>query len=194
MNAGRPRKFDTEQALESAMQQFWRVGYEATSLQDLLEVMSLSKSSLYQTFGSKHELFLRSIDFYQHSSSEELQATLDNSSTSKAFLKSFLENVIAESTSRNKKGCLLVNTINELANRDKAVSKAVSNGLDNMACVFRNAVECGKKEGAIKSSTSTDDLVNYIITNVCGLRTLVKSGADKSALLSVVNMIMKTVY
>lgn len=194
MQAGRPRGFNTEQALKAAMQQFWRVGYEATSLQDLLEVMSLSKSSLYQTFGSKHELFLRSIDFYQRSSADELQASLDNSRTSKAFLNSFLENVIAESTSRDKKGCLLVNTINELAYRDKAVSKAVTNGLSNMSNVIQNAIERGKKEGAIKTSKNTDVLVNYIITNVCGLRTLVKSSADKSTLSSVVNIILKTVY
>jgi TetR/AcrR family transcriptional regulator, transcriptional repressor for nem operon len=49
------------------MNQFWRVGYEATSLQDLLKAMCISKSSLYQMFGSKHKLFLRSIDFYRKS-------------------------------------------------------------------------------------------------------------------------------
>jgi TetR/AcrR family transcriptional repressor of nem operon len=194
MNAGRPREFDTDKALESAMQQFWRVGYEATSLQDLLKAMRLSKSSLYQTFGSKHELFLRSIDIYQRSSVDELQEKLNNSRNSKVFLKDFLESVIAESTSRNKKGCLLVNTINELAYRDKAVSKAVAIGLNNMAGVIRGAIELGKKEGAIDAIKNTDMLVNYFITNVCGLRTLVKSGADKSELLSVVNMIIKTVY
>ena len=57
MTTGRPRQFNEEQALEAAMEQFWAVGYEATSLQDLLRVMKLSKSSLYQTFGSKHDLF-----------------------------------------------------------------------------------------------------------------------------------------
>ena len=194
MNAGRPKEFDTDKALESAMHQFWRVGYEATSLQDLLKAMRLSKSSLYQTFGSKHELFLRSIDIYQHTSADELHKKLNDSRNSKIFLKGFLDSVIAESTSRNKKGCLLVNTINELGYRDKAVSKAVAIGLNNMAGVIRSAIESGKKEGAIDAIKNTDMLVNYFITNVCGLRTLVKSGADKSELLSVVNMIIKTVY
>ena len=107
MNLGRPREFNTEQALEAAMQQFWRAGYEATSLQDLLDVMNLSKSSLYQTYGSKHELFLRSIDFYQETSVHELQQSLSDSLTSKAFMKRLLEDVIAEATSKKKKGCLL---------------------------------------------------------------------------------------
>ncbi len=194
MNAGRPREFKTEQVIEAAMQQFWRAGYEATSLQDLLEVMHLSKSSLYQTFGSKHELFLRSIDFYQQSLVDEIYKSLSNSRTSKAFLKQLLENVIAEAASNKKKGCLLVNTVNELSHRDKTVSKAVLIAFRNVANVIRLAIEQGKKEGTIKTAVSTETLVDYIITNISGLRTMAKSGADKSRLASVVNIIMKTVY
>ncbi len=194
MNAGRPREFKTEQVLEAAMQQFWRAGYEATSLQDLLEVMHLSKSSLYQTFGSKHELFLRSIDFYQQSLVDEIYMSLSNSQTSKAFLKQLLENVIAEAASKKKKGCLLVNTVNELSHRDKNVSKAVLIAFRNVENVIRLAVEQGKKEGTIKTAVSTETLVDYIITNISGLRTMVKSGADKARMASVVNIIMKTVY
>jgi len=194
MNLGRPREFNTEDALETAMQQFWLVGYEATSLQDLLDVMNLSKSSLYQTYGSKHELFLRSIDLYQKTSVSELQQCLNNSLTSKTFIKTLLEDVIAEASSKKKKGCLLVNTVNELSNRDKAVFKVVSNGIDNVASVIKQAVIRGKKEGTIKSTVSTDTLVNYIVSNVSGLRTMVKNGANKSQLVPLVNMIVKTVY
>ena len=194
MNAGRPREFKTEQVIEAAMQQFWRAGYEATSMQDLLEVMHLSKSSLYQTFGSKHELFLRSIDFYQQSLVDEIYKSLSNSRTSKAFLKQLLENVIAEAASKKKKGCLLVNTVNELSHRDKTVSKAVLIAFRNVENVIRLAVEQGKKEGTIKTAVSTETLVDYIINNISGLRTMAKSGADKARLTSIVNIIMKTVY
>ncbi len=194
MNAGRPREFKTEQVIEAAMQQFWRAGYEATSLQDLLEVMHLSKSSLYQTFGSKHELFLRSIDFYQQSLVDEIYKSLSNSRTSKAFLKQLLENVIAEAASKKKKGCLLVNTVNELSHRDKTVSKAVLIAFRNVENVIRLAVEQGKKEGTIKTAVSTETLVDYIINNISGLRTMAKSGADMARLTSIVNIIMKTVY
>ena len=193
MNARRPREFKTEQVTEAAMQQFWRAGYEVTSLQDLLEVMHLSKSSLYQTFGSKHELFLLSIDFYQQSLVEEIYKRLSNSRTSKTFLKQLLDNVIAEAAVKKKKGCLLVNIVNELSHRDKSVSKTVLIAIRNVENVIRLVVEQGKKEGAIKTSVSTETLVDYI-TNISGLRTMVKSGAAKTKLVSVVNIIMKTVY
>ncbi len=59
MSIGRPLQFDPEQVLDAAMQVFWASGYDATSLQDLLQAMRLSKSSFYQTFGSKQQLFER---------------------------------------------------------------------------------------------------------------------------------------
>jgi len=64
MSVGRPREFDLETVLESAMCAFWRRVYEATSLQDLLSVMKLSKSSFYQIFESKKSLFQRCVNYY----------------------------------------------------------------------------------------------------------------------------------
>ncbi|HEX9701827.1 MAG TPA: TetR/AcrR family transcriptional regulator, partial [Rhodospirillales bacterium] len=61
----RPREFETSEALNQAMQVFWTKGYEATSLADLIGAMNLSKSSFYDTFGSKHEVFLAAIEHYK---------------------------------------------------------------------------------------------------------------------------------
>ena len=61
----RPREFDVDDALDRAMNVFWAKGYEATSMSDLMAAMDLSKSSLYDTFGSKHELFLSALQRYK---------------------------------------------------------------------------------------------------------------------------------
>ena len=185
MNMGRPREFETEQVLELAMQQFWSVGYEATSIEDLLKTMRLSKSSFYQTFGSKSNLFLDCIDLYQQSMVDELNELLIKSDSSKTFISCFLDEVISEANAKHKKGCLLVNTINELSQRDKAVSKAISAALNKVTDVMHKAIERGKKEGDIKSTTNTKTLASYLVANISGLRTMVKSGADKTELKSV---------
>ena len=64
MAAGRPRGFCTEKALDSAMQVFWRKGYEGTSLLDLTQAMGINRPSLYAAFGSKEELFRKAVDRY----------------------------------------------------------------------------------------------------------------------------------
>ena len=195
MTYGRPREFDIDLALEAATQQFWSTGYEATSLQDLLQTMRLSKSSLYQTFGSKHELFVRCLGHYQESMADELHTKLASSTSAKQFFCEFLEGVIAEAKKTNsRKGCLLVNTANELSQRDTSIATAVTDGTNNLAKVFRQAVELGKQQGEIRSGVSTKHLVSYFMTAVSGLRTMVKSGAEKSALKPVVELIIKSIF
>ena len=58
----RPREFSTDDALGQAMDMFWSKGYQATTLGDLTRAMGISKSSFYDTFGSKHALYLSSLE------------------------------------------------------------------------------------------------------------------------------------
>lgn len=195
MTYGRPREFDIDRALEAATQQFWAVGYEATSLQDLLKSMSLSKSSLYQTFGNKHELFIRCLEHYQQSMVDKLREKLDNSSSVKQFVSEFLEEVIAESNNRSgRKGCFLVNTANELSQRDADIGRVVTDGTSNVAKVFQQAIELGIKKNEISAEPPVEHLVGYLITTVTGLRTMAKAGAEQNTLKPVVDLIIKSLF
>lgn len=62
--AGRKKEFDESEVLNSAMKIFWEKGYVGTSLNDLTETMGIKKQSLYSTFGSKEELFIKATDLY----------------------------------------------------------------------------------------------------------------------------------
>lgn len=63
----RTKEFDPDAALQSALELFWRRGYEATSMADLVEHLGIGRASIYATFGNKHELYLKALDRYGES-------------------------------------------------------------------------------------------------------------------------------
>ena len=60
----RKKEFDVDAVLNKAMEAFWTRGYEATSLNDLLDCMQIQRASLYNAFGDKHSLFLDALRRY----------------------------------------------------------------------------------------------------------------------------------
>ena len=74
----RPRKFDEQQVLEAARDQFWKNGYAATSLDDLTKATGLGKGSLYGAFGGKHQLFLKVLGTYAHNTADGVCGAISN--------------------------------------------------------------------------------------------------------------------
>ena len=64
MAIGRPRAFDMDQALDRALEVFWRKGYEGTTICDLTAAMGINPPSLYAAFGNKEGLFRKALDRY----------------------------------------------------------------------------------------------------------------------------------
>ena len=96
---GRPREFDEINVLERAMEAFWARGYDGTSLQDLLLVMGLSKSSFYETFGSKHDLFLRALEHYTSTVVRDAALVLKQEESGRKAITQVFEYVLIESRS-----------------------------------------------------------------------------------------------
>ena len=194
MKIGRPLEYDRDTVLDAAMHIFWRQGYDATSMQDLLEGMKLSKSSLYQAFGSKHNLFLLCIKRYREMTLAEMQERLEGSTRGIDFIAETLSGVINEvSEVANPKGCLVTNTASEFAQSDSQIAASVASGLDSYRAMFRQAVEKGQRDGSVRSDTKAELLANYLVNNMSGLRTMVKSGTDQNTLKEMVAIIVDTV-
>ena len=195
MIMGRPKNFDETRALEAAMTQFWRDGYHDTSLQSLLKATGLSKSSLYQTFGCKQDLFIRCFEHYQRTMVNDLTNVLNKASSPRQFIQDFLHSIIAEATPDNhqRKGCLIVKSAHELSQKDPLIASAVSASTDRIAAIFTRAIELGKTSGDISSRTPTDTLVGYLMTNICGLRTMVMAGVDGRTLEPIIELMMEVI-
>src|SRR5258706_13378598 len=81
---GRPRSFDRDEALERAMQVFWKQGYEATSIQDLTRAMGINPPSLYAAFGDKERLFMEAVGRYERECGPAVACLLDEAPTAPA--------------------------------------------------------------------------------------------------------------
>ncbi len=170
-------EFDPQRALQAAVDVFWRKGYEATSLQDLLAAMDLSKSSFYQTFGSKRELFERCLELFRERQAGKMMKALKAAPSGRQFLRATLLSLADEARrSVPPKGCLIMNTATEFSSRDPAVAALVADGARAFVRVFRAAVVRAQDEGDIPLDKNADALANYLVATVSGLRTMVKAG------------------
>ena len=125
----RPREFDEHAVLNAAMNRFWEHGYQATSMRDLALETGLTSPSLYNAFGDKRALFRQILERYAQHSARARIARLESSMPPKQAIKAFFTEIVEHSWgSKDRRGCLLVNsaskllrTIRRLAQRWRAV-------------------------------------------------------------------------
>src|ERR1700758_3255761 len=105
----RPREFDEGAVLDAAVQCFWKQGYEATSVRDLVAKTGITAASLYNAFGDKRALYQRALDHYVEASSAERIARCERLPPLRAIEEFFAEIVKSSLDDRDRKGCMLVN-------------------------------------------------------------------------------------
>ena len=187
---GRPAEYDKERSLNAALAVFWRKGYEATSLADLCEAMSMSKSTLYAVFGDKRQLFLSAIRAYSDDLLAELRKNYEMSAGPIEFIEQILRSVAREAGPRGeRRGCLVMNSATEFAQSDRDVARIVSHTLEEMAAVFATALTRAKREGTIRLG-APDLMALYIVSTIAGMKTMVKGGRSEHELHLLVDMVM----
>ena len=105
---GRPRSFDRDEALASAMRVFWTKGYADTSMADLTEAMGINSPSLYAAFGSKEQLFREAVRLYEQSNSGVMCAAMASATAREAVEKVLLATAGAADVEDRPTGCLVV--------------------------------------------------------------------------------------
>ncbi len=188
---GRPKEFNEEAALASAMHHFWSKGYEASSLQELLTAMKLSKSSFYQTFKSKHDLLERSLSYYRQLTVENMLSNLADAPSGMQFITQTLLAVAAGvEKSGGRRGCLVMNCASEFAQNDPAVARLVAEGVSEFRQVFLAAVKRAQREGDIAAYRDPQTLADYLVSCKSGLETMAKAGATRQQMEEVVHVMI----
>ena len=179
-----PRRvaFDPEEVLDRAMQLFWRKGFEATSLPDLEAATGLSRSSLYNTFGSMRTIYLAVLDRYRDRGTTELIETLSTGKASDA-IRAYFDLIVHASRGPNGRlGCFMTNALVERAAADEEVRRRGCESLPGMRAVFREAVERGRRDGDIPQRVDAAEAAALLTTGVLGLRAAARAGDDPAAI------------
>ena len=179
----RPREFNEEEVLARAMEVFWNAGFEGTSLDALEASMGMNRSSLYNTFGGKLELFCKALDAYSAGPCQELFAPLCNERGGEA-LRGYLNVLRSFVGSREaSKGCMMVNTSLEAAADDSEVGPRVEAHFQKLRTGFLQAYASGIEEHSVNSALSPEEAADWLLTFVRGVLASAAAG-ESSRLLS----------
>jgi len=179
----RPVEFDYDVVLENAMEQFWKEGFEASSVQKLLDATGINRGTLYNSFGDKDTFFKLCVDRYNGHVAALLDATLGNAELkADKALQAFFDGALALPARQRVLGCLLVNSVCESINWDASIQKLVRDSLNVIRkALLGRARELEKARGlakGLKAELAADLLLNLYVS----VKVAVRNGKAPKAL------------
>lgn len=187
---GRPHEFNREDTLSKAMDVFWEKGYKATSMQDLVDRMGIKRGSIYNTFGDKHSLFISAIRHYGEVVTSQTTKVLDSPGSPVKNIRRFYYEIINKSADGQSRGCLISNTVVELAPHDKEAAREVKILLKNIESAFLNCLNRAVQLRELPAGTDTKVLSRFFATTTHGLMVVGKSDIHRKHLKDVVEVII----
>jgi AcrR family transcriptional regulator len=188
---GRPREFDRQQALDTAMRLFWERGYEATSISDLTHAMGITPPALYGAFGDKKRLFLESVSRYQQVAGCFAQKALTEEPTAEAAIRSLLLGAVRSFTERNQpRGCLVVLGATNCTAESTDIFDAVAEIRSLAEGAVRARIAAGQRAGELRAEVDIDALSGVITATLYGLAIKAKDGTSRPRLIAIVEQTM----
>ncbi|WP_267715960.1 TetR/AcrR family transcriptional regulator [Streptomyces sp. CoH17] len=180
----RPRKFDEQQVLDTAREQFWSGGYAATRMEDIAGATGLGKGSLYGAFGGKQELFHRVFDAYCGSVVDAVGRQLcGNDADAYARLSAHVYAVAAATAADTAhRGCLLAKGTAELAEHDETVAQRAHAAIEALRALLEDAIAACQRNGDIAADADPGKLAALMLAVLRGIEALGKAGADEETL------------
>jgi TetR/AcrR family transcriptional regulator, transcriptional repressor for nem operon len=187
----RTKDFDENEVLAKAIKLFWQKGYNGTSMQDLVDGLGISRSSIYDTFGDKHQLYLKALCTYRQHAIAVRDRILNASVPAKAAIRQLM-NLTIDQMIRDKqhKGCFLVNSAVENAPHDKETNAIICQNDRELENAFSEVIKRGQTNGEIASKQDPRALARFLFNNIVGIQVTAKSAADKAAFDDIVNLTM----
>jgi TetR/AcrR family transcriptional repressor of nem operon len=191
----RNKDFDEDELLGKAVNLFWDKGYHATTAQDLVDGLGLSRSSIYNTYTDKKTLFIKALGQYQSQNTSVVLTMLNNAGDAELAIAAILHGVIRESEEdKLARGCFMVNTAIELSSHDKEIGELVAQNNQSVEDALTKTIEKGQHDGQFKTSAHPRALARFIFSTISGLRVAARSGADSYVLEDIVRVALSALH
>lgn len=182
------KQFDVDKVLDEIMKAFWARGYEATSMQDLVDCTGVNRGSLYATYGDKHTLFLAALRMYDETVREkmltDIEARFDPREAIRRIFLAFSE--IASPRGCNR-GCFLTNTALELAAHDAEARRVVAEAQMQIEAFFARMIKKGQERGDIARRIEPSETAQGLLASLAGFTVLSRSRPEPALLQAIVD-------
>jgi len=183
----RQREFDEEDVLCRATEMFRQGGYASTSIDDLVRVTGISRSSLYASFGNKEKLFQRVLDRY--CGQMMLRLLLCAEVPPPVALRRFLIDLVDAIEEWGRPGgCLLTNTCNEAGATPASIQQYCRVSLAKQQRQLRDYFEGAKQRNELPASADPDRLAEYFVALRQAIGVLWRAGSPREQLEHVIDV------
>lgn len=186
---GRPRSFDRQQALQTALELFWRQGYEGTSISDLVNAIGIAPPSLYSAFGSKEQLYQEAITLYLQGPGSFLQRALEQGGDTRSFVRHLLNAAADEFTAlTHPPGCLISTGL--VASAERPLAQQLQELRGATLSVIRERLEQGLQAGELPAGCDCAALARFYGAMIQGMSIQAHDGARPGELHALAELAM----
>lgn len=187
----RPQEFDTDIALDAVLDVFWERGVHRASIDDLLHASGISRSSLYNRFGSKEALFALAVDRYVNNQVVRLQCILQAPSFRTAVQELFYS---AVTNNYDGRGCLLVNCAGSLMEGDDNEQRLLRAGFERMFSLLEQRIAQAQVDSEFSKAINPASTATLICATLSGLRIFHKTGLGAERLKGAVELAVQHLF
>lgn len=179
---GRPRSFDRDEALQSALELFWQRGYDGVTLEDLQNAMGgIKPPSFYAAFGSKEALFVEAMDHYRETIGMKPQRALEEGKTARESIESLMRTSVTVFSMPNApRGCMMI--LGSINCTNENLQARLQDGRHEAPNRIRQRLERAVREGDLPAGLDLSAIASFYATVVHGLALRARDGASRRAL------------
>ncbi|WP_181780176.1 TetR/AcrR family transcriptional regulator [Pseudonocardia pini] len=188
---GRPRGFDRDRALETAMAMFWRHGYDGTSVADLTRAMGIAAPSLYAAFGSKQELYRESLQLYVRTLGRLGVANLGSAASARDGVHAVLR-AAAEAFTRPgfPPGCMVGIGSLRCAEDNRVAEEATTELRSATHAMLLARLRQAQADGELPESADPTAMADLYAAVLEGMSVVATDGATRTRLLATADLAM----